>query len=187
MRKRGALLNKVKLVLTLVTIAINVIPIAAILLMYQGNWAALVVPPEVTDMINDVIIDGVISENPLESITFIDSRYDAETRTLTLTFEVTNPVNYDLTVNSLSAEVRCDEHDFPMGNLTIADPVTMRAGETARIDITGTWTEEAENHLQTAHGGAHTIGIEVVGITIDINGVTIQTDEIVKIPNFPVM
>jgi hypothetical protein len=178
-----ALLNKVKLGLTLVTIAINVIPIAGILLMYQGNLPALVVPPEITDMINDV----VISENPLESITFVDSQYDAETRTLTLTFDVTNPVDYDLTVNLLSAEVRCAAHDFPMGQLTIADPVTMHAGETARIDVTGTWTEEAVNHLQTDHAGAHTVGIEVVGITINVNGVTVQTDEVVTIPNFPVM
>lgn len=183
MKKRGTLLNKIKLVLTLVTIAINVIPIAGILLMYQGDWAALVVPPEVTDIIND----GVISENPLESITFVNSTYDAETRTVTLTFEVTNPLNYDLTVNSMFAEVRCDEHDFPMGNLTIADPVDMRAGETVRLDVTGTWTEEAVTHIETAHAGAHTIGIEVVGITVTVNGVTIQTGEVVKVPDFPVM
>lgn len=176
-------MNKVKLVLTAVTIAINVIPLVGILLMYQGDWAALVVPPEITDIIND----GVISENPLESITFVDSNYDPEARTLTLTFEVTNPLNYDLTVNSMSAEARCDEHDFPMGQLTIAHPVTMRAGETARIDVTGTWTEEAVNHLETAHAGAPTIGIKVVGITVTVNGVTIQTEEIVTIPNFPVM
>jgi hypothetical protein len=151
--------------------------------MYQGNWAELVVPPEVTDIINDV----VISENPLESITFVDSHYDAETRTITLTFEVTNPLNYDLTVNSMSAEVRCDEHDFPLGNLTIADPVSMRTGETVRVDVTGTWTEEAVNHIETAHAGAHAIGIEVVGIAVTVNGVTIHTAEVVKIPDFPVM
>jgi hypothetical protein len=176
-------LNKVKLVLTMVTIAINVIPLMGILLMYQGNWAALVVPPEITDIIND----GVISENPLESITLVDSKYDPETRTVKLTFEVTNPLDYDLTVNSMYAEVRCDAHDFPMGQLTIADPVTMRADETARIDVTGTWTEEAVNHIETAHAGARTIGIEVVGITITVNGVTVQTAEVLKIPNFPVM
>ena len=176
-------MNKVKLVLTLVTIAINVIPLVGVLVMYQENLPALLVPPEITGIINDV----VISENSLEGITFVDSHYDPETRTVTLTFEVTNPFDYDLTVNSMSAEVRCDEHDFPMGQLTIANPVSMRAGETVRIDVTGTWTEEAVNHLEIAHAGAHSIGIKVMGITITVNGITVQTDEIVKIPNFPVM
>ena len=167
----------------MVTIAINVIPLVGILLMYQGNWAALVVPHEITDIIND----GVVSENPLESITFVDSKYDPETRTVTLTFEVVNPLDYDLTVNSMSAEARCDVHDFPMGQLTIADAVTMPAGETARMDVTGTWTEEAVNHIETVHAGTHTISIKVVGITISVNGVTVQTAEVLKIPNFPVM
>ena len=151
--------------------------------MYQGNWLGLVVPPEITDMIND----GVISENPLESLNFVDSHYDSETRTVTLTFEVTNSFDYDLTVISMSAEVRCDAHKFPMGQLTIANPVHMRAGETTRIDVTGTWTQEAIDHLQTAHAGAHSVDIELVGATINVNGVTVQTDELVKIPNFPVM
>jgi hypothetical protein len=73
-----------------------------------------------------------------------------------------------------------------MGHATISNPVSIRAGETARIDVVGTWTQEAVNHVQTAHAGAQSIDIELVGVTINVNGVIVQTDEFVKIPNFPV-
>ena len=40
------MLDKVRLILTVITIAINVVPIAGILLVYQNNLLGLVVPPE---------------------------------------------------------------------------------------------------------------------------------------------
>jgi hypothetical protein len=175
-------LDKVRLILTVITIAINVIPIAGILIVYQNNLLGLIVPPE----INNIINDGIIPEDPLGNLTFVDSQYDAASRTVTLTFEVTNPLEFDLTVNSMSADVQCDAHDFPMGHVTINNPVYIGAGETAAINVIGTWTEEAENHIQTAHAGAQSIDVELVGFTINVDGLIIQTDEHVKIPNFPV-
>jgi len=175
-------LNKVKLILTAITIAINVIPIVGILVMYQDNLPGLVVPPEIVDMLTDV----ANSEDPVGDITFVGSQYDAATRTVTLTFDVTNPLAYDLTVDSLSADVRCEAHGFPMGQLAIAAPVSLRAGESSRVEVVGTWTEEAVEHIQTEHAGAHSIGIELVNASITVNGATVQTDELLKIPDFPV-
>jgi len=175
-------LNKLKFVLTAVTIAINVIPVIGIVLMYQGNLQDLVVPPEIVDMLTDV----ADSEDPLGDVSFVGSHYDAATRTVTLTFEVTNPLAYDLTVDSLSADVRCEAHGFPLGHLAIADPVSLRAGESVRVDVVGTWTEEAVEHIQAEHAGAQNIGIELVDASITVNGATIQTDELWKIPDFPV-
>jgi hypothetical protein len=87
----------------------------------------------------------------------------------------------------MSADVRCDEHDFPLGHVTINNPVAISAGETAAIDIAGTWTQDALHHFQTAHAEAKKIDVELTGISVTVNGVSIQTDEVMKIPNFPVM
>lgn len=180
------MLDKVRLILTVITIAINVLPIAGVLIMYRDNLLGLVIPPE----INTVINEGVISEGSLEdavgNFTFVDSHYDAASRTVTLTFEVTNPLKFDLAVNLMSVDVRCAEHDFPIGHALISDPVDIGAGETASIAIEGSWTQEAIDHFLTAHAGAQTIDIELSGLSVNVNGVSIQTDEVVTIPDFPV-
>jgi LEA14-like dessication related protein len=179
-------LDKVRLILTAITIAINVVPIAGVLLMNQNNLLGLVVPPEINTVINDVIVpDGQLGES-LGNVTFVDSHYDNASRTVTLTFEVTNPLQFDIAVDSMSADVRCDEHDFPLGHAIINNPVAISAGETATIDVAGTWTQDAIKHFLTAHAGAQKIDVELTRISLTVNGVSIQTDEVMKIPDFPV-
>jgi hypothetical protein len=179
-------LDKVRLLLTVITIAINVLPIAGVLLIYRDNLLGLVVPPEINNVINDVVTPGGSLEESVGNFTFVGSQYDEASRTVTLTFEVTNPLNVDLSVNSMSADVRCAEHDFPIGHALISDPVDIGAGETASIAIEGSWTQEAIDHFLTAHEGAQTIDIELSGLSVNVNGVSIQTDEVVTIPDFPV-
>jgi hypothetical protein len=176
------MLDKVRLILTVITIAINVLPIAGILLIYQNNLLGLVIPPE----INKIMNDNPITEESLGNLTLVDSQYDATSRTVALTFKFTNPFKFDLSVNSMFADVQCDAHDFPLGHATISNPVDVRAGETATIDVVGTWTQDAISHFQTAHAGAQNIDIELVGLAINVNGISVQTDERVKIPNFPI-
>lgn len=154
--------------------------------MNQNNLLDLVVPPEISMVINDVIAPEAQSGGPLGNVTLVDSHYDSASQTATLTFEFTNPLQFDMTVDSMSADARCDEHDFPLGHAIINNPVAISAGETAKIDVAGTWTQEAIQHLLTAHAGARKIDVELTGISFTVNGVSIQTDEVVKIPGFPV-
>jgi len=183
-------LDKVRLILTVITIAINVLPIAGILLIYQNNLLGLIIPPEISTMINDpstiMVNDTSITEESLGNLTLVDSQYDATSRTVTATFQFTNPFKFDLTVDSMTADIQCDAHDFPMGHAIISNPVDVLAGETATIDVVGTWTQDAINHFLTAHAGAQSIDIELVGLVITVNGISVQTDERVKIPNFPI-
>ena len=179
-------MDKVRMILTAITIAINLVPIAGVLLMNQNDLLGLVVPPEINTVINEVAATQEQLRESLATATFVDSHYDAESRTVTLTYEVTNPMPFDLAVNSMSADVRCDAHDFPLGHAIINDPVDIRAGETGAIDLSGTWTQDALNHLLTAHNGAQKIDVEFTGISFDVNGISIQTEEILKLPDFPV-
>ena len=182
----GRALNKVRLILTVITIAINVVPVAGVLLMNRDNLVGAVIPPEISAVINDVIVSGGQLGESL-NFTFVDSDYDAASRTVTLSFEVVNPLQFDVTVDSMSADVRCDEHDFPLGHTVIQNPVLIREEATVGIDVAGTWTKEGIAHLLAAHEGEQRVDVELTEISLSINGVSIQTDEVIKIPNFQVM
>jgi hypothetical protein len=176
------MLDKTRLILTAITIAINLVPIAGILLAYQNNLPGLVVPPEIDRITNG----GFITEEPLEPPVFVDSQYNVTSHTVTLTFQFTNPFNFDVTINSMSADIQCDAHNFPLGHATLNNPVNIRASETATITVLGTWTQDAINHFQTAHAGAQSIDVELVGLTINVNGINVQTNEHIKISNVPI-
>jgi hypothetical protein len=176
------IMNRVRLILTVITIAINVTPVAGVLLMYQNNLLGLIIPPGISTLTNE----SFITEGSLGNPIFVDSRYDAVSRTAILTFEFTNTLQFDLTINSMSAEVQCDTHDFPLGHATLNNIVSIGAGETATIDAVVIWTQEAISHFQTAHAGAQSIDVELVGLSVCTNGINVQTGEHVKIPNCPI-
>jgi hypothetical protein len=175
-------MQKIRLLLTLITLATIVGPIAGILLVYQNNLLGLVIPPEVNKIMNGTFVTG----NPLEPPVFVDSQYNVTSQTVALTFRFTNPFNFDLTINSMSADIQCDAHNFPLGHATLNNPVNIRASETATITVLGTWTQDAINHFQTAHAGAQSIDVELVGLTINVNGINVQTNEHIKISNVPI-
>jgi hypothetical protein len=176
------MLDKVRLILTVITIAINVVPVAGILLAYQNDMLGLVVPPEIDKITNG----GFIMEEPLEPPVFVDSQYNVTSQTVTLTFRFTNPFNFDVTINSMSADIQCDAHNFSLGHATLNNIVNIRASETATITVLGTWTQDAIDHFQTAHAGAQSIDVELVGLTINVNGINVQTNEHIKISNVPI-
>lgn len=180
-------MDKVHMILTAITIAINIVPITGVLLVNQNNLLDLVVPPEITTVMTNIAAhEEQLGASP-GAVTFVNSHYDSESGGVTLTFKFTNPLPLDLTVDSMSADVRCDEHDFPLGHITIHNPVAVAVSETAAVDLSGTWTQDAIRHLLTVHAGEQTIDIELTGISVSTNGVSIQTGEILKIPDFPVM
>jgi hypothetical protein len=175
-------LDKARLILTAITIAINVVPVAGILLLYQNNMQGLVIPPG----INKITNGGFIMEEPLGNPTLVDSQYNVTSQTVTLTFQFTNPFNFDLTINSMSADVQCYDHNFPLGNAALNNPVNIRANKTATMTMLGTWTQDAINHFQKAHAGAQSIDVDLVGLIINVNGINVQTSEHIKIPNVPI-
>ena len=179
-------MNKVRLILTVLTIAINVLPVAGVLVMNMDNLLGVVIPPEMTTAINGIMVPGGQLGESL-NLTFVVSHYDAGSRTVTLSFQVVNPLQFDLTIDSMSADVRCAEHDFPLGHAVLNNPVIVRQGETAAVDVAGVWTREGVEHLLAEHGGEQRITVEITGISLAINGVSIQTDEVITIPNFQVM
>jgi hypothetical protein len=183
-------MDKIRLLLSLITIAIIVGPIAGILLVYQNNLLGLVITPEIDKITNmmtsETMNDTIITEKPLEPPTFVGSSYNITSQTVELTFNFTNPFKFDLTISSMLANIECDAHKFPIGNATLNTPFSMHAGETAMITLFVTWTQEALNHFQTAHAEEKSIDVDLVNLTISLKGINVQTNESIEISNVPI-
>ena len=175
-------MDKIRLLLTLITLAIAVGPLAGVLIVYQNNLLGLIVPPELIKIMNG----NFFTEESLQPPKFVGSQYDVTSRTVTLTFNFTNPFKFDLTINSMSANVECAVHEVLLGHAALGKPITVRASETAVVTVTCTWTEDATSHFQSAHAGAKSIDVDLVGLTINVKGINIQMNDRIRIPNVPI-
>jgi len=170
-------MDKVKLILTLVTIAIVVIPIVGILLAYQGNLIGLFVPPEITDVADDLMGGDGDNGSGLELPEMVgEPVYDEATGTFSVSFEYTNSFPIDITINSLSGNIECVEHGFSLGVASLSEPVSIDAGETGLLTIVGSWTEPAMGHFESAHGDEENVAVVLADFAVDISGIQLELD-----------
>ena len=95
------------LVLVLVNIGAVLGPVAGVAIIYRDNLAGLVVPPEVTQLVNETT--SAASQIQLPQL--LNYTYDQNAKTVTVVFTFTNPLSLNVTVNSLAADVICNEHN----------------------------------------------------------------------------
>ncbi len=170
-------MDKVRLLLTLITIAIVVVPIVGMLLAYQNNLLGLFVPPEITATADDLLGGG--GDGPgLEPPTMVgEPEYDEASHTFSVTFEYKNSFPIDITVESLTGNIECDKHRFSLGNASLSKPVSIDAGETGTLTVVGTWTDEAINHFGTAHNHEEFVDVVLLDFVVDISGIQIELDQ----------
>jgi hypothetical protein len=173
-------MDKIKLILTLVTVAITVVPIVGVLLTYQDNLVGLFVPPEINEIADKLGggggDDGGGSDGPqVEPVG--PPEYDPVSRTIRQTIDFANPVPFDITLKSMSGDVQCVEHGFDLGVASIEDSVNIPAGQSGTVTLLITWTEDAESHLGTLHGAEENVEVVLVNVGVDISGIQIGLDQ----------
>ena len=171
-------MDKVRLLLTLITIAIIVVPIVGMLLAYQNNLLGLFIPPEINEIAEDLAGGGGTNGSGLELPEMVgEPEYNEATRTFSVTFQYKNTLPLNITIKSLSGNIVCDEHRFPLGTASLSKPVSIDRGETGTLTVLGTWTEEAISHFHTAHAGEDTVDVVLVDMAVDISGIQLQMDQ----------
>jgi hypothetical protein len=171
-------MDKIRLVLTLITIAIVVIPLVGTLLAYQGNLLGLIVPPELNDLVDDLMGGGGDGGSGLEPPTMVgEPQYDAATGTFSASFQFKNSFPLDITIKSLSGNVECVEHHFPLGTASLSEPVSIDAGDTGTLTITGKWTDAAKTHCQNEHADEEFVDVILADFAVDISGIQFEMDE----------
>jgi hypothetical protein len=167
--------------LILITIVTALGPVAGILVIHRNNLLELVVPPNVTE-----ILSGAFLTDGFEPPGFVGSSYNAASRTVTLTFNFTNPFDFDMTINSMTANIECAADGFLLGDAALQVKVSLPAGETAPITVAGTWTAAAIDHFQTVHPSAESVDVNLVGLVVDLAGIIVQVNEPVLVRNVPI-
>lgn len=180
------------LILILINVGAVVAPIAGVVVYYQGNVQDLILPPEVENIVTDTM--NVITmtesnpsnpsnpENPGSSTSFampqyVSSSYDVTARTVTAIFNLTNPLNLTLTVNVVSADVKCHAHLFMLGHASMPNAVEIPPAKTVDLTVVFTWTEAAQEHILNSHPGETTINVDLVNISVGVSGITLEVPE----------
>ena len=109
-----------------------------------------------------------------------------DAKTFVVTVNVTNSFNYDLTLNSFTANVVDTQDQYQLGTISLATPVNMPAGQTCQVTVSGSWTQDAENHVLNNYPGATSIDVSLTNVAVNVNGITIQSSQPIEVGNVPI-
>jgi LEA14-like dessication related protein len=174
-------LHVLGLILVLINIGAVAAPITAVVMMHQSNLVEIIVPPEMKEIVTNTFSIGSSFSLPQ----LIDSEYNGADRTVIANFSFANPFDFELRVNSLSADVQCSEHSLMLGSAGLEEAVQLNPDQTTIITVVFSWPEAAETHFKTEHAETNNISIDLVNIAIDVSGINIETPEHVNL-NVPI-
>ena len=177
-------MQALSIVLLLLSIGTILGPIGAVVVIYHNDLSQLVIPPQIRDIMNgnsNLIPHGNSDGNGNSGLdglmkpVFVSAQSNVAAHTFTGIFNVTNTLNFTLTLNSFSTDVEFTQANIPAGSLSLSSPVTVLAGETSQLIISGHWTQEAQHYIANNYPGATSMDITLTNIAININGITIQS------------
>ncbi len=179
-------MKKVKIFLTLLTIAIVVAPIAIEVLLYHDNLLGLIIPSEITDIVsgndggnsngNSNGLDSLLNSEFEMPQPVGDPHYDPATKTVAYTFSFTNPLPTAIEVDDVRAGIISHNDGFFIGNMTIDEPLKLDPGQTADITALLILSDDAINYLETKSETQSSINIDLVDLNVNLAGLQVQLD-----------
>ena len=189
-------MQAITIILTIISIATIVGPVGAVAIMYHDNLVGLVITPQIKDLMsgngilaNNNAVSGSNNENDnsvgggLVVPTLVSSSVNNVDRTFQVTINVTNPLNSDLTINSITSDVECTQDRFQLGSVNLDSPVAILSGQSSLVTVSGYWTQTAENHIQSSHAGQISISVDLINTALDINGLVVNYGTPIAIPD----
>jgi len=172
-------LRKVKLILTVISILIVVVPIAFVLLQNQDDLMGLVVPSEFSQLLNgdsngEDIASSVLSSDFKLPEMVGEPEFDPLTKTASFTFDFTNPLKTDLNVNTIEGGIVTSDGVF-LGNVSIKDPIKLSPGASVDITALGTLSDEGLTYLRNTN--LSSVNLDLVDFNVDVAGVIVHVDE----------
>ena len=102
------------------------------------------------------------------------SWYNLTSQTLGLTFNFTNPTHTDLTLISISFNLTDHSDGYPLGQITLTNPITVPANEKVTFQMTETMNAEAANHIATTYANASSFDADISNAYVDFAGIALQ-------------
>ncbi len=186
-------MKKLKIFLTLLSVAIIVAPIAFEVVLYRDNLLGLVVPPEVANITNggNNSPNGSNGNSPVSNDTntsnLVNSgfqlpqqvgepQYNPENKTLAFTFNYTNPLQTPISVDKLQATIVSHDDGAFLGNVSLDKPLNLQPGQTMNITALDVLSDEAINYFKTNSTNQNSINVDFVNLNVDVGGVTVKVD-----------
>ncbi len=176
-------MDKVKIALTILSIAIVVGPLAGVAYMYRDNLIGIILPPQFQNLLGGIGSNGGQSSSQLsQSIAGFQMpqaigqpQYDSATGAFSYPFNFTNPLDSQIAINQFSAEV-VGENGAALGNVSIL-PVNIAAGASGIIDATGNLSQSAINQLEAQYQSGN-LNISLKDVNVNLGGINIHIDQI---------
>jgi hypothetical protein len=178
-------MQAVSLILFLVSVGTILGPIGAVVVTNISDPVQMVIPAEIENtLLGDKGIfqgggggEGGSGDSGgiggLLTPDLVSQTVDITQRTFTLTVNFKNDFVFDLALNAFDAEIQDTNSGHIIGTLSLSNPVTIATGESALVTLQGSWTEQAESFI----GQEQTINVNLVNLTIDVNGIIIELSE----------
>jgi hypothetical protein len=184
-------MDRLKVFFTLLSILIIAVPITVEVVLYRDNLLGLVIPSELTNLINHNSNSGNSSTDLVKNDTAISNlvnsgfdlpqpvgepQYNPETKTVSFTFNFTNPLQTPLVVNKLEATIVSHDTGVFLGNVTLEKPIELKPGQTMDITALDALSDETINYFKTNSFDQKSINADFVNLNVDLGGVIVQID-----------
>ena len=185
-------MNKLKIALTLLTVAIIVGPFAYVAIAYSNNLIGLVLPPQLSNLGESLSPNS--GENPFSSsnspINLTGSnfqvpqlvgtpQYDPVTGDFNLAINATNPLRNEISVSQLSVQIQSKDNSGLVGNISIPQELNIKPGDSAIINIEGVIPQQLYNQLNIQNtGNIDFNNILLKNLDVTVGGIKIHMDEI---------
>ena len=159
--------------LILLNIGAFAVPVSGVILMSTDDLSKVIIPENVEELVTNTI--G--KEDSIQLPQYVSSSLDPVSRTAQVTFNFTNPFEFDLNINTVSAHVKCLDHTVLLGSAQLDHQVIINQNETQDIIVNFVWSQDAENHFLAQHMGEVAVDVKLVNMEIDVSGVCIEVPE----------
>jgi hypothetical protein len=167
-------MNRVKIALTVLTIAISIGPILGVVIIHRDNLLGLVMPPSTSDsspsmesLFGKLTSPGFSPIQPLGNPTF-----DATTGEFEYPFNLTNPLPESISLDALSADIVSSD-GTKLGTISIPSAINIGSGQSAIVDITGQMNpdllEQYKDQISQGNISLDNINITIGGVSLHVS------------------
>ncbi len=176
-------MNKVKLALTLLTVALIVGPVLGVVLIYRDNLVGLVLPPDnpatsglTESTLSNLNLTALESSQPIKPIS--DPTYNQTTGTFAYPVNFTNPLPQAISIDHLSVDVMCADNNATLGTICIPDPIQVNPGDSAVLNITGNINQQVLDQYEAQYGSGNNVNIALENLNVTVGGISLHLDQI---------
>ena len=181
-------MNKLKLALTLLTIAIMVGPFAYVLIAHSDNLIGLVLPPQFSNLSQNIGQNPSSSTSDPLNITGSNfevpqlvgtPQYNPNTGDFNVAINATNPLSNEISVDHLSVQIQSKDNSGLVGNISIPQSINIKPGESSVINVEGVIPQELYNQINAQNtGNIDFNNIVLKNLDVTVGGIKVHLDQV---------